>query len=248
MRNQLSILLLSGLALLAGCAMEDRLFENEPQGVNSKEITIKGTREGLDADRGPATRTVRDVNGDVLWVPGDAISLFYGSGTDGGSKFTSVLEEGTASVTNFTGTITAITGGADVSLDDTFFWGVYPYNENVSCDGTAVTMTVPTAQTAVPGTFATNLFPSLGRSQGLIMGFYNVCGGWRFSVTKEGVRKVTLKSNGGELITGKVKVGMTTSGVPEIREIVDGSDEVVLECPAGEYFETGKNYYMVLLR
>ena len=79
------------------------------------------------------------------------------------------------------------------------------------------------------------------------MGFYNICGGWRFSVTKEGVRKVTLKSNGGELITGKVKVGLSDSGIPEIKEIIDGSDEVVLECPRGEYFEVGENYYMVLL-
>ena len=248
MRNQLSILLLSGLALLSGCAMEDRLFENESQGIDGKEITIQGIREGLDSDEGPATRTVRDEsNGDVLWVPGDAISLFYGSGSNGGSKFTSVLEEGTAAVTNFTGTITAITAGADVSVDDTYFWGVYPYSDDVSCDGTIVTMTVPTAQAAVPGTFATGLFPSIGHSQGLTMGFYNVCGGWRFSVTKEGVRKVTLKSNGGEQITGKVKVGLNDAGVPEIREIIDGSDEVVLECPAGEYLEVGKYYYMVLL-
>ncbi len=232
--------MLSALSIAAGCSMEEKLSN---ESVNSgKEITIKAFREG-----NPETRTVRDENGDVLWTPGDAISLFYGSGTNGGSKFTSTLESGTSAVTNFTGTITAITGGGELTVDDTYFWGVYPYGEDVSCDGASITMTLPTEQTAVAGTFAPGAFPSLGRSQGLIMGFYNICGGWRFSVTKEGVRKVTLKSNGGELITGKVKVGLSDSGIPEIKEIIDGSDEVVLECPRGEYFEVGENYYMVML-
>ncbi len=108
-------------------------------------------------------------------------------------------------------------------------------------------MNLPSVQTAVPGTFATNLFPTLARSQGLIFRFYNICGGMMFSVTKEGLKKVTLKSNNGELITGKAKVGFNaSSGLPEVKEIIDGSDEIVLEAPNGESFEVGKFYYMVM--
>ena len=104
--------MLSALSIAAGCSMEEKLSN---ESVNSgKEITIKAFREG-----NPETRTVRDENGDVLWTPGDAISLFYGSGTNGGSKFTSTLESGTSAVTNFTGTITAITGGGELTVDDT---------------------------------------------------------------------------------------------------------------------------------
>ena len=234
------------LSFVAGCTMDER-FEGSNQLSNSEivsdhEIVIRATRE-----EGPETKTARNEgNGAVLWTTGDAISLFYGSGTNGGSRFASDATE-LCDVTNFTGTITAITGGANISLEDTYFWGVYPYADDVACDGTYVTMTLPSQQTAVPGTFATGLFPSIGRSQGLMMGFYNVCGGWRFSVTKEGVRKVTLKSNGGELITGKVKVRLNDAGIPTVAEIIEGSDEVVLECPQGEYFEVGRNYYMVLL-
>ena len=241
MKKKYLALGLSALIALAGCTMEEQAVnENVPSG---KQLTIEATRE---AD--PETRTIRDEeSGSVLWVPGDAISLFYGSGANGGSKFISTLESGSSDMTNFTGTITAITGGGELTVDDTYFWGVYPYGEDVSCDGQGVTMTVPTSQEATPGTFAPNTFPSVGRSQGLIMGFYNICGGWRFSVTKEGIKKVTLKSNGGELITGKVKVKFDASGVPVIEEVLEGSDEVVLEAPSGEYFEVGKNYYMVLL-
>lgn len=231
------------LLIAAGCTDEER-FEGLSQEFPkiSYELTFNAFRES-DLE----TRTVRnETTGAVLWSPDDAISLFYGSGTNGGSRFVSDATE-LCDVTNFTGTITAVTGGANISLDDTYFWGVYPYSDDVACDGTYVTLTLPTHQTAVPGTFATCLFPSIARSQGLMMGFYNVCGGWRFSVTKEGIRKVTLKSNGGEMITGKIKVCLNDSGIPAIAEIVDGSDEVVLECPQGEFFEVGRNYYMVLL-
>jgi hypothetical protein len=243
MKNN-TIIILSAVLALAGCMKEKGAIEqtkvNEKE-VVGKEITIHATMEEKDDE----TKTALD-GGAVLWLPGDAISLFYGSGMNGGSQFTSTATE-PSNVTNFSGTITAITGGADVSLEDTFFWGVYPYRDDTSCDGSSVTMTLPRQQTAVAGTFATGLFPSLGRSQGLYMGFYNICGGWRFSVTKEGVRKVTLKTNGGEYITGKVKVGLNASGIPVVQEIIDGSDEVVLECPRGEYFEVGQTYYMVLL-
>ena len=225
------------LALVAAsCTMEENLQDNQ---LKEQELTIEA--RCADDDQ---TRTYRDdADGSVWWTPGDAISLFYGSGTNGGSKFTSNATENTL-VTNFTGTITAITGGGEISVEDTYFWGLYPYSEDASCDGTSVTMSLPKDQTAVPGSFATNTFPSLGRSQGLIMGFYNICGGMKISVTKEGIKKITLKSANGELITGKAKVSFE-KGIP-VAEIIDGSDEVVLEAPAGEYFEVGQFYYIVI--
>ena len=233
-------LLFAAAAIMAvGCSLEDNFQRLERV---EKEITIKAVREGDEAE----TRTYReDSDGSVWWVPGDAISLFYGSGADGGSKFTSVNTTDTTRVTNFTGVITAITGGGEIPMDQTYFWGFYPYQEDASCDGTGVTMTLPTKRTAVPGTFATNTFPSIGRSQGLVMGFYNICGGMKFSVTKEGIKRITLKSKGGEYVSGKAKVSFGEDGIPAA-EIIDGSDEVVLEAPAGEFFIPGKFYFMVM--
>ncbi len=232
---------LTGVALVAlfaaGCSFDDNIQNRQ---LAEQELTITATREEDEV----LTRTYRDdADGSIWWIPGDAISLFYGSGTNGGSKFTSVNTTDTTKVTNFTGVITAITGGGEIAVDQTYFWGLYPYQEDASCDGTSVTMTLPKEQTAVPGTFATNTFPSIGRSQGLIMGFYNICSGMKFSVTKEGIKKVTFKSRNGELLTGKAKVSFD-NGVPAA-EIIDGSDEVVLEAPAGEYFEPGKYYFLV---
>ncbi len=225
------------LALAAvSCTMENN-FQDEQ--LKEQEITITATREG-----DPESRTVLESDGSVWWAPGDAISLFYGSGSNGGSKFTSNATEN-SKVTNFTGVITAITGGGEIAVDQTYFWGLYPYGEDASCDGTAVTMTLPGTQTAVPNTFAPNTFPSLGRSQGLIMGFYNICSGVKFTVTKEGVKKVTLKSRNGESITGKAKVSFGEDGFP-VAEVTEGSDEAVLEAPEGEFFEVGKYYFLVI--
>ena len=231
------------LSMAAGCSVDERLVE-PLSAQKDKELTILAIREDGITD----TKTSRDESdGSVWWTPGDALSLFYGSGSAGGSKFITTATESCRSA-DFSGTIGVITGGGEgTTIDDTFFWGLYPYQEDASCDGSSITMNLPSVQTAVPGTFATDLFPTLARSQGLIFKFYNICGGMMFSVTKEGVKKVTLKSNNGELITGKAKVGFNaSSGLPEVKEIIDGSDEIVLEAPNGESFEVGKFYYMVM--
>ena len=238
---------LSALMALAGCTMEEQAVnENVPSG---KQLTIEATRENLGSEDGSlSTRTMRDEeSGSVLWTPGDAISLFYGSGTKGGSKFTSTLESGTASVTSFTGTITAITAGSEENPEASLFWGVYPYSFQNSCDGSTVSMTLPSQQTAVAGSFAPNLFPSIGRSQGLTMGFYNVCGGIKFSVTKEGIKKATLIGNKSEKIAGQARVGMSDSGVPEVNTS-EGLyyNTIVLTPPQGECFQVGKNYYFIM--
>lgn len=207
--------------------------------MSQKQITISAYVADI-----PETKTQRDEsNGSVLWSPGDAISLFYGSGTNGGSRFVSTGTE-VSKVTNFTGTIGVITGGADVSVEDTYFWGLYPYDATAVCDGSSVVTTLPSQQEAVPSTFANNLFPSIGRAQGLSMGFYNICGGVRFTVTKEGLKSVTLRAIGGESLTGKARIAFE-NGVPKVLEITEGSSEITLTAPEGKCLEVGKYYYFI---
>lgn len=230
------VLLAISAVVLAGCTVE----QPEPTvAVGQKEITITAYHSDE-----PETKTQRDeTNGAVLWTPGDAICLFYGSGTDGGSKFTSNASEPTT-VTNFTGTIGVITGGADVSVEDTYFWGLYPYDPEAECDGSTVVTTLSSRQKAVPGTFDTGVFPSLGRAQGLSMGFYNICGGLRITVTRDDIKSVTLKAIGGEQIAGKARIGFD-GGVPKVLEIMEGTDEITITAPAGKFLEPGKFYYFV---
>ncbi|MBR3075674.1 MAG: hypothetical protein IKH11_08000, partial [Bacteroidales bacterium] len=58
-----------------------------PESVDTP--SLSGQELTLTATLGePETRTERASDGSVLWSPGDEISLFYGSGSTGGSRFT----------------------------------------------------------------------------------------------------------------------------------------------------------------
>ena len=194
----------------------------------------------------PETRTERAADGAVLWSPGDQISLFYGSGDNGGSCFTGQNTE-PSKVVNFTGKIGVITGGNDVAVEDTYFWAIYPYNPTASCDGSSITTVLPSSQAAHADTFADDLFPSVGRSQGLVMGFYNICGGLKFTVSEEGIKSVTLQGHNNEIIAGLMTVGFDEAGQPVVQSVAECSESITVSAPAGETFEVGKAYYIVLV-
>ena len=220
--------------LIVSCAKE-----NTPEPVNSlgEIITIKAGTEGQNAE----SKTLRDESdGSVLWAPDDRISVFWGSGTEGGSEFISQNTEN-ATVADFTGRLD-LSGGDSGS---NYFWGIYPYDASNECDGECVTLTVPTTQAAIPGTFAPAAFPSMGRSQGLQMGFYNVCAGLRIKVKKEGVKRVIMVSHDGP-VAGRAKVAFDGEGRPAVQEIIDGSNTIILEAADGESLIPGENYYFVL--
>ena len=155
-------------------------------------------------------------------------------------------DENASSTANYTRAVKSLLlQGA--TEDTPSYMGLYPYDATSFFDGSYVTMTVKSTQTATPGTFAPGSFPALGKTEGSYIHFYNICGGVRFSVTKSGIRRAVLKGNNGEKIAGKVKVGFSDSGLPEVKEVVDGVDCIVLEAPEGESFEVGKNYFFVII-
>ena len=75
------------IALLAVLATGCNDFKESPESLNftEEEIILTATREGLD----PGTRSVRQDDGSVYWGPSEEVSVFYGSGSNGGSKFVS---------------------------------------------------------------------------------------------------------------------------------------------------------------
>ena len=210
--------------------------------LEEKHITIKAFGENA------VTRTTRDSDGKILWSPNEAISLFYHTGTDGGSKFISV-NEAKAAQTDFSGVISVMSGVIEGGVaNPRYFYGIYPYNteNSVDADGKIVTV-VRDNQDGVPNTFADGHYVSIGKSQGLEMGFYNLCGGFKFRLTREDVTKVTLKGNNGEILAGKVKVVVGDDNVPLVDEIIDGKTELVMTCPEGSVFQTGVDYFFVIL-
>lgn len=218
------------------CSQKEENFAEEV----SQRLTITAYRE----DSETITRTTRDENGLVSWSAHEDISVFYASGSNGGSRFTST-NGNPATRVDFSGTINVVTGVVEGDAER-YFYGIYPFNEEnrVDADGSIVTI-IPDMQTAKEGSFADNHFASIGRSRGLEMGFYNLCGGFKFKLQHEGVIKVTLRGNNGEELAGKVKVALQ-DGRPIVTEVIDPKTELVMTCPDGGTFKTGVEYFFVM--
>lgn len=237
--NRLAAALLVGtaLTLFSGCQVDDNLKDEGR--VEMKHMTFQAVYEDVDVE----TKTHRDESAKIYWMPGDAISLFYGAGTAGGSKFTCDVTAQSQQAT-FSGNIGVVTGVSEDAPDDVAFWGLYPYDATAECDAHSVTTSILSAQTSEAGTFANGMAPSLAKAPGLLLSFRNIWSGFRFTVTTEGFTSVTLRGNNNELIAGRAKIGMDANGNPEVLEILDGVKSVTVTAPGGGSFVPNEYYYL----
>ena len=189
------------------------------------------------------TKTVLQENGtSIWWSTSEKINVFYGKTRSG--VFTSTNTE-PAEVTTFTGELIL----KDIVQEDATsagYWAVYPYNENNTCDGESVTLSVPSNQSATEGTFADNFFPAIATSNNSSLSFYNVCGGIRFSVYNQGIISLIIKSNAGESLVGTVQVCFDGNGKPYVKSLSDGSSEVIVSSPEGG-FVPSKYYFAAMI-
>ena len=225
---------LIALAAFSFAACNDMIESSETAVDIERTIILTATREGTD----PNTRSVRMDDGTTWWGPKEEISVFYGSGANGGSKFTSSNTTLTET-TEFEGSI-SMSGNKE-------FWAVYPYSTENTCDGSSIVTVIPSKQTGSEGNFSNDAFPAMGKSGSLSMPFYNICGGIKFFVSRADIKSVTIKGNNGEALTGKVKVTFNSDGHPEVAEVIDGQTEVTLTAPGDGAFKAGNYYYMTLL-
>ncbi len=185
------------------------------------------------------TKTVVESGVHVFWEPGDEIAVFTG---DQSAKFTTDITTASGTAT-FKGTFGDATWPEDLDL-----WAVYPFSEDALFDGETITTTLPSEQVAREGSFGKDMNLAIAHSNSSTLQFYNVGGGIRFSVTEEGIKKVMFEGLSGEIISGKVKIGMDESGKPEIREITGGSQFITLLPPDGsETFQKDTWYYIVAI-
>ncbi len=229
MKKYLALCLCTLLAL-ASCTQEiegDGLDARDQarQALTGQTVTL----DAYDADAALATKTSRADDGSVLWSPGDKISLFYGSGSNGGCEFTSTNQE-PASRVQFTGEINVITGLSE-GTEDIMFWGVYPYDIDNSCNGSTVTMWLHDSQRAADNTWADREFPAIGHSSGLAMGFYSLCGGLIFYLTEDGINRIAFSGKNDEVIAGPVTVAFS-EGVPTITSFLSTQKEISLLPPS----------------
>ena len=175
----------------------------------------------------------------ISWSADDAISVFTAKASDGGSKFTTA--DGGAEAT-FVGEIAS---GASK------FFGVYPYREDVSFDGSKTfTTLLPSVQQAVendfdPASFISVASTTSGDASALQMCFFNVCGGLRFTVDEPGITKVVFKGNNGEDLAGTLSINASNAKEPEA--IIKSNASSSVELVADGSFIPGEFYYITFL-
>ena len=232
MKNSHRLLL---LAIVSGLVLScDKGVFSSTQNEDSFKVSFRA----ISGDN-PMSKSTLMSDGSIYWTPGDQINFFYG--TNGSSVLTSDNTE-IAAVTNFYGTLTE-----SLSFGGDYYWAVYPYNENNTFDGEAITITLPETQTGQEGTFAKDYFLSMAKTQDHTLQFYNICGGIKFSLVEEGIKYVTFSGNNDEILAGRFTASFDANGRPQIQEVLDGKKVLRLDAPNGESFEVGKWYYIVSL-
>ena len=185
------------------------------------------------------TKTVVEEGVHVFWEPGDEIAVFMGEQS---AKFTTDITAATGTAT-FKGTFGDATWPEDLDL-----WAVYPFSEDAVFDGETITTTLPSEQVAREGSFGKDMNLAIAYSNSSTLQFYNVGGGIRFSFTEEGIKKVVFEGLSGEILSGKVKIGLDENGLPKVQEVSDGSQSITLLPPAGqETFQKETCYYIVAI-
>ena len=231
--NKYAIILFGTAALLFSCTRESVVSEIQPG------QTITFTADWGESD---ATKTILQSDGtSVWWDAAEQINVFFSNKASG--KFTSTNAQPQA-IVDYQGSLPIVVGSIESDNPAHAYWAVYPYNAANTCDGESVTLTVPSIQTALEGTFANKMFPSIATSTNFHLAFYNICGGARFSVANEGISSITFKANNGESLVGKVQVGF--DGVPVIKKVSEGVSEVTVNAPDGGFIP-GKYYFATFL-
>lgn len=221
------ILLATSLLALASC-------------TRNQEIEIPEANLSLFArTESPAdTKTVVESGTHVFWEPGDEIAVFMGEKS---AKFTTDITASSASAT-FKGTF-----GDTAWPEELDLWAVYPFSEEAVFDGETITTVLPSEQIAREGSFGKDMNLSIAHSTSSTLQFYNVGGGFRFSVTEDGIKKVMFEGLSGEIISGKVKIGFE-EGLPVVKEVTGGSPFITLLPPVGkETFEKDTWYFIVAI-
>lgn len=219
----LRILTLAAAVLtLAACGNEE-FIENNPGNEAAKPVPMTFTA-GM-----PQTRTQLADGNEVHWTEGDKIALWDGTAVQ---EFTATTISG--SNATFTGTATP----------SSTYTALYPLSAVVSFDDSDIRFNLPAEQTAVAGTFANQLAPSLARATGgsTNLVFNNLCALVKFTVPTDMAGKGTFTLVGGkatEALAGKYWMNYINGD--------QSSAEAATRVTLKGNFEAEKDYYFVVL-
>ena len=216
--------LAAAVLTLAACGNEE-FIENNPGNEAAKPVPMTFTADG------PQTRTQLAAGNKVYWTEYDEIALW-----DGSEAYQKLMVD----AESIDGSRATFSGPAIPGADYTAF---YPLVAVESMDATSVTFNLPAEQTAVAGTFANQLAPSLAKATGgsTNLVFENLCALVKFTVPAdmagEGIF-ILVGGNATEALAGTLTCntadGTLTATEPATRITLKGD------------FESGQAYYFVV--
>ncbi len=226
MNPKLSYLLLL-VFILASCSREQE-WDGSPD-INAKVESEQKTRTSISVDESGT--------GTIYWNPSDRIDVFFGT------KKAQYMSQNASDAIAATFKTSDSVSSSDVS--STNIWGLYPSNSSSSCNGSSITTTLPSTQYGVPNTFDKDIFPAVARSSSTNLQFYNVCGGIKFNMAYDDIKKVTFKGNNNENIAGTVSIKFS-NGAPQAT-VTSGVKQITLTPKSGSTFTKDTDYYITLL-
>lgn len=221
----LHILTLAAAVLtLAACGNEE-FIENNPGNEAAKPVPMTFTA-GM-----PQTRTQLD-GLNVHWVEYDEIAIWDGSGAY--QKFMVDAESISGSNATFSGTALP---GAD-------YTAFYPLIAVESMNATSVNFNLPAEQTAVAGTFANQLAPSLAKATGgsTNLEFNNLCALVKFIVPADMAGEGIFTLVGGNA-TEALAGTLTCNTADGTLTATEAATRITLK----GNFESGQAYYFVVM-
>ena len=222
----LRILTMAVAALIwAACGNEDFL-ENNPGNEVAKPEFMTFTADG------PQTRTQLAAGNKVYWTEYDEIALW-----DGSEAYQKLMVD----AESIDGSRATFSGPAIPGADYTAF---YPLVAVESMDATSVTFTLPAEQTAVAGTFANQLAPSLAKATGgsTNLVFENLCALVKFTVPADMAGEGTFTLVGGNA-TEALAGTLTCNTADGALTATEAATRITLK----GNFESGQAYYFVVL-
>lgn len=220
------IVLAATLPLLAGCAQEIIVPEDNL-------VTFYAVGDDEDA----ATKTVMVNGSSIYWRAQEDIRIYYNGYS---YKFTSTNTRPSASV-EFKGSF-----GSSEWKEGNLALAVYPYSNCSTGSVNGARVTLPCYQEAIADSFGIDCNPSAARTKDNNLYFKNICGGVKFKVGDEGIRKVVFRGNNGEKIAGVFNF-VYNGDNPVPSSLERGDTEVTLEATNSEGFLKGHWYYISLI-
>ena len=223
--RQYAYLFLAASALLTACNLkEDDFTPGEPR-TRSKALTISATHSS-------ETKTsTQDGGTTVFWETGEQIKVFNAGAAGLFASQNNALSE----TADFTGELPYTAGDLLTAL--------YPYTEEAVWEGDTLRTTLPAYQAGRKGSFAKNTNFAAAQSKSLKMKFMNVCGGIRFTLSRNDITKVAFQGVGQEALAGDLAI-VFEGGVPVVRRVYNEYTRVFTTPEEGETFAAGEWYYL----